>query len=115
MIPGEGAGGWRKTRSPRRSRNSTPRCVASRVQGHRPRATAKGADSGRAKWGVGLQVGIELVAGVVGGALLGFVLDRWLGTGPLLLIVFFMLGAVAGTLNACRWMRRFEAAILRSG
>jgi ATP synthase protein I len=73
------------------------------------RGDANGAGSGGTKWGAGLQVGIELVAGVAGGALLGFVLDRWLGTGPLLLIVFFMLGAVAGTLNAWRWMRRFEA------
>lgn len=72
-------------------------------------ADAKGAGSGRTNWGAGLQVGIELVAGVAGGTLLGFFLDRWLGTGPLLLIVFFMLGAVAGTLNAYRWMRRFEA------
>jgi ATP synthase protein I len=63
---------------------------------------------GRTKFGVGLQVGIELVAGVVGGALLGFALDRWLGTAPLFLIVFFMLGAVAGTANAYRWLRRFS-------
>jgi ATP synthase protein I len=65
---------------------------------------------GRTKFGVGLQVGIELVAGVVGGALLGFALDRWLETAPLFLIVFFMLGAVAGTANAYRWLRRFSAS-----
>jgi ATP synthase protein I len=67
-----------------------------------------GSDAGRMNWGAGLQVGIELVAGVAGGTLIGYFLDRWLGTGPLLLIVFFMLGAMAGTLNAYRWMRRVD-------
>jgi ATP synthase protein I len=65
---------------------------------------------GRTKFGAGLQVGIELVAGVIGGSLLGYALDRWLETAPLLLIVFFMLGAVAGTYNAYRWLRRFNAS-----
>lgn len=62
----------------------------------------------RTKFGAGLQVGIELVAGVVGGVLIGYALDRWLGTAPFLLIAFFLLGAAAGTLNAYRWLRRFD-------
>lgn len=64
----------------------------------------------RTRFGAGLQVGIELVAGVVGGVLIGYALDHWLGTAPLLLIVCFVLGAAAGTLNAYRWLRRFDAA-----
>jgi ATP synthase protein I len=72
-----------------------------------PRGTAS---LGRTKFGAGLQVGIELVAGVAFGALLGYGLDRWLGTAPFLLITFFMLGAAAGTLNAYRWLSRFSAA-----
>jgi ATP synthase protein I len=70
----------------------------------------RAAGSERARYGAGLQVGIELVAGVVGGVLIGYALDRWLDTAPLLLIVFFVLGAVAGTLNAYRWLRRFDAS-----
>ena len=61
-----------------------------RLKGARePEGGGKEADGPRAKWGVGLQVGIELVAGVAGGTLAGFFLDRWLGTAPLLLILFF--------------------------
>ena len=71
-------------------------------------AAGKAGRGPRSNLGIGLQVGIELVAGVVGGTLLGWALDRWLGTGPFLLIVFFMLGAVAGTWNAWRWLRRFS-------
>ena len=58
-------------------------------------------------WGRGLQAGIEIIAGVAGGSLLGWALDRWLDTGPFLLIGGFMLGAAAGMLNAFRSMRRF--------
>jgi ATP synthase protein I len=57
-------------------------------------------------WGGGLTVGIELFAGILGGLLLGYGLDTWLGTRPLFLIVFFLLGAVAGMLNAYRYLRR---------
>ncbi len=42
------------------------------------------------------------------GVLLGWALDRWLGTTPLLLFVFFMLGAAAGVLNAYRHLRRMQ-------
>jgi ATP synthase protein I len=59
-------------------------------------------------WGGGLQVGIELFAGILGGLLLGYGLDYWLGTRPLFLIVFFLLGAVAGMLNAYRYLRRAQ-------
>jgi ATP synthase protein I len=64
----------------------------------------------RFQFGSGLQAGIEVVAGVGGGLLLGWGLDRWFGTAPLLLIVFFVLGAAAGVLNAYRYMRRLQDA-----
>jgi F0F1-type ATP synthase assembly protein I len=60
-------------------------------------------------WGSGLQVGIELLAGLIGGVLLGYGLDRWLGTRPLFMIVFFFLGAAAGMMNAWRSLRRMQA------
>jgi ATP synthase protein I len=61
----------------------------------------------RLDWGSGIQVGIEVIAGVVGGTVLGYALDHWLGTGPLFLIVMFLLGSMAGMLNAYRSLRRF--------
>jgi len=56
--------------------------------------------------GRGLQAGIELVAGVIGGGLIGYLLDRWLETWPLLFVAMFFLGAAAGMLNAYRHIRR---------
>jgi ATP synthase protein I len=58
--------------------------------------------------GTGVQVGIELVAGVFGGALVGYGLDRWLDTWPIFFLVMFFLGAAAGTLNAYRHIRRLS-------
>jgi ATP synthase protein I len=78
----------------------------------RPRKQGESGDGDepppRLDYGTGLQAGIEVVAGVALGTLLGWALDRWLGTMPLFLIVFFMLGAAAGVLNAYRHLRRMQ-------
>lgn len=80
-----------------------------------PRPAAGREEDGRLRWGDGLQVGIELVAGVGGGLLLGWALDGWLGTAPLLIVLGFVLGAAAGMLNAWRWMRRLEGRAREGG
>jgi ATP synthase protein I len=50
------------------------------------------------------------VAGVVVGAFIGWLLDRWLGISPWGLIVFVLLGFAAGVFNVMR-----AAGIARSG
>src|SRR5215831_2155086 len=50
----------------------------------------------------GMRLSAELVGGVVVGFILGWVSDRWLGTSPWGLIVFLLLGFVAGVLNVMR-------------
>jgi ATP synthase protein I len=47
-------------------------------------------------------VGIAFVLAVVFGFLAGFFLDRWLGTSPLFMIVFFFIGVTAGIVNVVR-------------
>ncbi len=55
--------------------------------------------SGYAK---GFRLSSELVAGVVIGAGLGWLIDRWLGIAPWGLMVFLLLGFAAGVLNVMR-------------
>ena len=49
--------------------------------------------------GIGFRLSLELVVAVIVGSLLGYGLDRWLGTFPLALVIFFVIGAVAGVRN----------------
>ena len=48
------------------------------------------------------RVTTELVAGVVVGTFIGWALDNWLGTTPILMVVFFFLGSAAGMMNVWR-------------
>ena len=50
----------------------------------------------------GFRLSMELVAGVLIGAAIGWLLDRWLGISPWGMIVFLLLGFVAGVLNVMR-------------
>lgn len=54
----------------------------------------------------GFRAATELVAAVAVGAFLGWQLDRWLGTRPILLVVFFFLGIAAGFMNLYRTVQR---------
>src|ERR1044072_5829445 len=50
----------------------------------------------------GFRLSSELVAGVLVGAGLGWLIDRWLGTLPWGMFVFALLGFTAGVLNVMR-------------
>ena len=50
----------------------------------------------------GLRLSSELVAGVLVGGGIGWLLDKWLGISPWGLILFLLLGFTAGVLNVMR-------------
>ncbi len=52
--------------------------------------------------GNAFKLGTELVAAVLVGTIIGFILDTWFDTKPWLIIIFFFLGAAAGMLNVIR-------------
>jgi ATP synthase protein I len=63
-------------------------------------ATRPGADS--SAMARGFRLSSELVAGVLVGAAIGWLIDRWLGISPWGMIVFLLLGFAAGVLNVMR-------------
>ncbi|MBL8667869.1 MAG: AtpZ/AtpI family protein [Rhodospirillales bacterium] len=69
---------------------------------------ASGATPG---YGMAFTIATDLVGGVLGGALVGWFLDRWLGTAPGALISLFFLGAAAGMWNVYRTVRGYDAAL----
>ena len=58
--------------------------------------------------GNAFKLGTELVAAVVVGTIIGFILDSWFDTKPWLIIIFFFLGAAAGMLNVIRTANRMQ-------
>ena len=52
-------------------------------------------------------VGISFVLAIVIGAWFGWLLDKWLGTGPWLFFLFFFFGLAAGIINVYRTAGRF--------
>ena len=63
----------------------------------------RGSDGkGMGATGVALQMSIEVVAPLGVGVFIGWLIDGWLVTAPLFLVIFFFLGAAAGGLNVYR-------------
>ena len=58
--------------------------------------------------GSAFKLGTELVAAVLVGTIIGFILDSWFDTKPWLIIIFFFLGAAAGLLNVIRTANQMQ-------
>jgi len=58
--------------------------------------------------GVAFKLGTELVAAVVVGTIIGFILDSWFDTKPWLIIIFFFIGSIAGMLNVIRSAKKMQ-------
>ena len=58
--------------------------------------------------GFGFKISTEIIAALVVGVGIGLIVDKYLGTKPFGLIIFFIFGAIAGFLNVYRVMRRIE-------
>ncbi|MBT06431.1 MAG: hypothetical protein CMM32_05885 [Rhodospirillaceae bacterium] len=67
---------------------------------------AKGSSAGM---GYAFRLATEMVAALLVGGGIGWLLDTWLGTNPWGLLVFLFVGFVAGILNAFRTGQRINA------
>ena len=73
-----------------------------RLKAARSRRGLDAPSSGGSPWGIGLRVGVELVAALVVAVAIGYGLDWIFGTRPILTAVFVPLGGAAGVLNVYR-------------
>ena len=64
--------------------------------------------SNAASLGKALKISTELVASVVVGTTIGFLLDNWFDTKPLLMICFFFMGVAAGILNVFKSAQKMQ-------
>ena len=58
--------------------------------------------------GIAFKMSTEMVAAVVVGTIIGFILDNWFGTKPWLILIFFFVGVVAGILNVIRSAKNMQ-------
>ena len=52
--------------------------------------------------GQAFKLSTELVAAVLVGTIIGFILDNWFDTKPVFILIFFFVGFAAGILNVVR-------------
>ena len=58
--------------------------------------------------GGAFKLGTELVSAVLVGTIIGFILDTWFDTKPWLIILFFILGSIAGILNVIKVAKKMQ-------
>jgi ATP synthase protein I len=59
---------------------------------------------GMSAMGVGMRVGVEMLSALVVAVAIGWALDSWLHTKPIMLALFVLLGGAAGIANVWRLM-----------
>jgi ATP synthase protein I len=64
--------------------------------------------SNATSFGKALKISTELVAAVIVGSTIGFLLDNWFDTKPLLTICFFIMGVAAGILNVFKSAKKMQ-------
>lgn len=78
---------------------------------HHVKPARAGFASDKSGLSIAFRIGVELVAALAIGVAIGWVLDRWLGSSPWLLIVFFVFGAAAGMMNVFRIAKGYGGAV----
>ena len=52
--------------------------------------------------GLAFRLSTEIVSGIVVGSIMGWSLDKWLGSQPWFFLIFFILGIAAGIINVIK-------------
>ena len=58
--------------------------------------------------GTAFKMSTELVSAVVVGTIIGFILDKTFGTKPWLILIFFLVGVIAGIVNVFKSAKNMQ-------
>ena len=58
--------------------------------------------------GTAFKMSTELVSAVAVGTIIGFILDKTFGTKPLLILIFFFVGVIAGIVNVFKSAKNMQ-------
>ena len=59
-------------------------------------------------YSIAINISIELITGIALGVFLGLILDNYLQTKPLMLIIFFLLGTLVGFYNMYKTLKKYK-------
>ena len=62
----------------------------------------------RSSIGTAFKMSTELVSAVVVGTIIGFILDKTFGTKPWLILIFFLVGVIAGIVNVFKSAKNMQ-------
>ena len=65
-------------------------------------------DKQQSNIGQAFKLSTELVSAVAVGTIIGFILDKWFGTKPWLILVFFFIGVIAGIMNVVKSAKKLQ-------
>jgi ATP synthase protein I len=74
-------------------------------------APVKPGESTSSALAFGWRIGIELIGAIIVATFIGWAFDRWLGTRPWGIVIFFFLGIAAGMINVFRAVKGLGMAI----
>jgi len=97
---------------PKQDDQSSLASVGARLKAARGRQL--GAESRKSQpsaMGHGMRAGVELIAAVMVGGGIGYGLDRWLDTRPVLLLIMLLLGITAGLTNIYRMTQGLDQSV----
>lgn len=91
------------------------RLKAARAQYEATHGSGRDRPSGeRGRWagiGYAMRVGSELIAALIVGVGIGWLIDEWLGTRPWFMALFLFVGGAAGVMNVYRLVEGKDAGI----
>ena len=71
-------------------------------------SSEKFSNNANVNYSIAMNISIELITGIGLGVFFGIILDNYLQTKPLMLIIFFILGTLVGFYNMYKTLKKYN-------